>query len=47
MDGNVINTQKIDELLDSIFPDGENKEIVHNNVHQCAKDGTLIGQMIT
>lgn len=47
MDGNVINTQKIDELLDNIFPDGENKEMVRNNVHQCAKDGTLIGQMIT
>ncbi|XP_068976775.1 general odorant-binding protein 19d-like isoform X2 [Bombus flavifrons] len=38
MDGNVINTQKIDELLDNILPDGENKEIVRNNVHQCAKD---------
>nr|XP_033193953.1 uncharacterized protein LOC117158787 [Bombus vancouverensis nearcticus] len=38
MDGNVINTQKIDELLDSIFPDGESKEVVHNSVHQCAKD---------
>lgn len=47
MDGNVINTQKIDELLDNIFPDGENKETVRNNVHQCAKDGTLIGQTIT
>ncbi|XP_071859209.1 uncharacterized protein [Bombus fervidus] len=38
MDGNVINTQKIDELLDNLFPDGENKEIVRNNVHECAKD---------
>lgn len=42
MNGNTIDMQKIDEHIDKVFDDNEEREDVRQTVHECAYQGTQI-----